>query len=321
LLGVRLLPPESAGVKLLFKLTHASDKPVEIPRGTRVSVSRTDGRSDPPIFTVSNTVSIPAGSSEVEALAHHCELIDAELAGKGTGVAGLSVSLSRPPVVAPTEGGLDLVVGVEASGSELDDRVPAREFGGKSYRIWREVDNFSQLGTDSFVYIVDRTTGLISFAPSARTRDESGSLKDMPEALAAIPAVGREIRVWYRRGGGSQGNVAANTLTVLKDAIPGVSVTNPTAAVGGRAAETVDNALIRGPQELHSLQRAVTARDFEFMAKRSGAVSRARAYTRASLWTYASPGTVEVVLVPFLDVQKSGEPVTLQQLLAVQTDE
>src|SRR5438128_8872514 len=33
LLGVRLLPPESAGVNLVFKLTHSSEKSVEIPRG------------------------------------------------------------------------------------------------------------------------------------------------------------------------------------------------------------------------------------------------------------------------------------------------
>jgi hypothetical protein len=127
--------------------------------------------------------------------------------------------------------------------------------------------------------------------------------------------------VWYRRGGGANGNVAANTLTVLKDPIPGVSVNNPAAAVGGRSAETVDNALLRGPQELHSLQRAVTARDFELLAKRSGAVSRARAFTKAALWTYAAPGTVEVVLVPFLDDQQQRGAVSAAQLQALQTPE
>jgi len=321
LLGVRLLPPESAGVNLLFKVAHPAEKAVEIPRGTRVSVSRADSGSEPPVFAVSRTALIPAGQTEVEALAHHCDLIEAELVGRGTGIGGLSVSVSRSPMVAPTGDELDLVVGVEATAAELGERVPAREFAGKSYRIWREVENFTQLGSDLFVYLADRATGIITFAPSVRTQDETGSLKEVPEALAAVPGAGREIRVWYRRGGGSQGNVAANTLTVLKDPIPGVTVNNPAAAVGGRSAETVDNALLRGPQELHSLQRAVTARDFEVLAKRSGAVCRARAYTRASLWKYAPPGTVEVVLVPFLDEQKSGGPVTIDQLRAVQTNE
>ncbi len=321
LLGVNLLPPEAAGVTLQFKLAKPADKPVEIPRGTRVTVSRQDSGGEPPVFVVARTALILAGKTEVEALAHHCELVEAELAGKGTGIGGLSINVKRPPIVAPTGDELDLVVGVEASPAELGERAAAREFGGKSYRIWREVENFSELGPDPFVYIVDRATGTITFAPLVRTREETGSLKESPEALAAVPATGREIRVWYRCGGGAKGNVAPNMLTVLKDAIPGVSVNNPGAAVGGRSAETVDNALLRGPLELHSLQRAVTARDFELVAKRSGAASRARAFTKAALWMYAAPGTVEVVLVPSPADEKQQGAITVVQLQTLQTDE
>lgn len=321
LLGVSLLPPEAASARLVFRLPHNAEKAIDIPRGTRVSVSRAESGSTPPIFVVPQPAVIPVGKSEVEVLAHHCDLVDAEVVGEGTGVAGLAVKVARPPIVAATEDSLDLVVTVEATRAELDERVPAREFGGKLYRVWREVENFTQLGPDSFVYMVDRTSGLIMFAPAARTRDTSGSLQEMPNALAAVPAAGREIRVWYQCGGGPQGNVAANTLTVLKDAIPGVAVTNPAAAVGGRSVETLENALIRGPQELHSLQRAVTARDFEFAAQRFGAVSRARAITRASLWTYATPGTVEVILVPSVDEQKRGGQISAAQLKALQTEE
>jgi len=110
-------------------------------------------------------------------------------------------------------------------------------------------------------------------------------------------------------------------LTVMKDAIPGVSVSNPAAAVGGRSAETVENALLRGPLELHSLQRAVTARDFELVAMRSGAVSRARAFTKAALWTYAAPGSVGLVLVPSLEKDQRQGPVTAAQLQTLQTTE
>ena len=107
----------------------------------------------------------------------------------------------------------------------------------------------------------------------------------------------------------------------MKTSLPGVSVTNPAAAVGGRSAETLENALIRGPQEVHSLQRAVTARDFELLARRSGAVSRARAFTKRALWTYASPGTVEVLLVPYIEKATQGGRVSREQLEASQTDE
>lgn len=304
LLGVRLLPPEVASAGLVFKLAHALPKPIDIPRGTRVSVSRPESGSEAPVFTVARTTYITAGQTEIEVRAYHCDLVEAELLGKGTGLGGLSVSVSRFPIIAPTQGELDLLVAVEATSEELGDRVPAREFGGKSFRIWREVANFTQPGSDPYVYIADRASGTITFAPSLRVREESGSLAETPTALGAVPGAGREIRAWYGQGGGPLGNVAANTLTVLKSSIPGVSVTNPAAAVGGRSAETVENALIRGPQEVHSLQRAVTARDFELLARRSGAVSRSRAITKSSLWTYAAPGTVEVILVPYLDERK-----------------
>jgi Baseplate J-like protein len=320
LLGVNLLPPEAAGVTLQFKLAKPLSKPVEIPRGTRVTVSRQSGGGEAPVFIVTQTVSIPVGQTEVTALSRHCELVEAELVGKGTGLGGLSVNVSRPPIVAAIPDVLDLVVGVEAQPEELDERTPAREFGGKSYRVWPEVENFTLLTPDSLAYVVDRTTGVITFAPSVRMRDENGSLKEAAAVLAAVPGVGREIRAWYQRGGGVAGNVAANTLTVLKDPIPGVSVSNPSAATGGRSAETVENALLRGPQELHSLQRAVTARDFELLANRSGAVCRARAFTKSALWSYAAPGTVEILLVPRVSDQERTS-ITVDQLRALQTDD
>src|SRR5690242_6310865 len=73
LLGVTLLPPEPATVQLQFRLSRTADKPVEIPRGTRVSVSRAESGSEPPLFVVPGAVVIPAGKNEAEALAYHCE--------------------------------------------------------------------------------------------------------------------------------------------------------------------------------------------------------------------------------------------------------
>lgn len=321
LLGVRLLPPQSASTTLLFKLAKPAPKQLEIPRGTRVSAARPEAGTEAPIFVTAQTASIPAGETQIESLVFHCDLVEAELLGQGTGAAGLTLSVARPPIIGSTNGPLDLVLAIEATADELSDRVPARAFGGKSFRIWREVDNFTEPGPDRFVYIADHAAGTITFAPSVRMREQDGSLANAPAALAEIPAAGRQIRAWYATGGGPLGNVAPQTLTVLKSTIPGVSVTNPAAAVGGRPTETIENALLRGPQEVHSLQRAVTARDFELLARRSGAVSRAKAYTKAALWSYASPGTVEVILVPFLDQQKLQHGITSEDLKAVQTEE
>jgi hypothetical protein len=323
LLGVRLQPPGAATVGLKFTSARPAARPLEIPRGTRVTSARAGAGAQAPVFVTAAAATIPAQGTEVDVLGINCELVDAELVGTGTGLPGLSVSVAKPPIVAPTGDGLDLVVGVEAAPAELGERVPAREYAGKTYRIWSEVDSFATTAPTDTVYVPDRLEGLITFAPAVRHLDPaSGQLGDAPVALAAVPAAGREIRVWYRRKGGSQGNLPAQTLTVLKDPIAGVEVTNPEPASGGREAESLENALVRGPQEVHSLNRAVTARDFELNATAFGAIARARAVTRASLWTFAAPGAVEVVLVPEVPPdQRPDGRVSAEALRAQETDD
>lgn len=353
LIGVRLRPPAAASVTLRFSLGRPAERPVEIPRGTRATVGRPAGGAEPPVFVVASSATIPPGASEVEALAIHCEQVEAELVGAGTGQPGLSVTARRPPIIAPAGDGLDLVVGVQAGSGELVERTAARQHDGKTFRVWREVENFSDVEEGDLVYMADRIAGTITFAPAVSA--PSGRLPTGPlaspsassstspadplvagtaggqpgavaaevvAALAAVPARGREIRLWYRRGGGPDGNVAAGTITTLKDAITGVQVINPSAATGGRAAESLENALVRGPQEIHSLQRAVTARDFRLLAERSsGAVARARAFTGAALWSFAAPGTVEVVLVPEVpEAERSAGPLTAPALRGYQTE-
>ena len=322
LIGVSQVPPSAASAGLTFSLSKVAAQPVEIPRGTRVTVSRTDGGKEPIVFTTTRAATIPAGATEIGGvLAHHCDLVQGELAGRGTGQPGLTVKAGHPPLIAPTGEDLDLVVGVEALPSELDLRAPAVEFNGKPYRIWRRVENFAETDGDRNVYVVDLLSGEIRFGNSAQGRAPDGGLTE-PRSPGEAPGAGREIRLWYRRGGGPEGNVAAGTLTVLKDAIPGVQVNNPAPAAGGRPAETLENALTRGPLELRAPWRAVTARDFEILALSRGAAVRAKAFTQAALWKYATPGSVQVLLVPDVpEPERAGGRVTLQQLRDRQTPE
>lgn len=322
LLGVKLHPPAAASAVLRFERGPAVDLALEIPRGTRIATTGGAGQ-EPPLFTTARTVTLAPGAAAVEVPAYHCELVAAELAGKGTGLPGQWVRARRAPIISPTGDELDLVVAVEAVPGEMDERVPARDHGGRPFRVWREVEHFGESGGDPHVFVADRMTGVITFAPEARLLGPDGLLEDRERPLAAVPASGREIRLWYRRGGGAAGNVAAGSLTVLKDPLPGLRVTNARAATGGRAAETLENALRRGPLELHSLERTVTAQDFELMARRSsGGVARAKAVTQAALWKHSVPGTVEVLLVPSLpDAQREAGAVTAAGLKAQETPE
>jgi hypothetical protein len=325
LIGLRRRAPASAGVVLRFSIESALARPLDIPRGTRVTLKRSGAATEAPVFVTARNATLKAGETTLEIQARHGELVSGELLGKGTGKPGQSVSALGAPIVAPTGDGLDLIVGVEASPQELGDRVPALQFQDKPFRIWREVENFTDLGPDKFVYVSDRLTGTITFAPAIQVAAEGSpaSASRRPDALGEKPALGREIRAWYLRGGGAEGNVAAGTLDTLKDPIPHLKVTNPAAATGGRAAETLANAMLRGPQELHSLKRAVTASDFELVAmKNQGAIDRAKAFTKATLWKHAAPGTVEVLLVPHLPGAQDGKiAVTPERLQERQTDE
>lgn len=323
LIGVQLNPPEAASAKLSFKMNTPPDKPVEIKKGTRVTIGRAGGSGPPPVFVLLQSATIPAGKTEVEAVAYHCDLIAGEDAGKGTGLPGFFVTAQHPPIVDPTNEDLELIVGVEATPEELTGRIRAIEHDGQAYAIWREVDDFSDLLGRHFVYIVDRMTGTITFAPALQSKDQDGKLHQIPQPLADVPKAGRQIRLWYCSGGGLAGNVAAETLTILKEPISGVTVTNPKPATGGSDAETLDNALVRGPLEFHSLQRAVTARDFELLALRtSGKVARAKAFTRASLWKHALPGVVGALLVPAIpEDQRPNGVVTVEALKAHESDE
>lgn len=303
LIGVTLTAPASAGATLLFTLSRPSSNPVEIPQNTRVTVARAAGNSSAPVFYTLKRAVINPGDREVKVAACHCEPVEAELAGTGTGLPGQTVRAKQPPFAQ----NLSLIVGIETPEAEIKDRSASMRFKDKAYRIWREVEYFADAGTDRYVYVVDRTDGIVRFAPALRSLEKSGTLAERAQALAEVAPAGREIRLWYYGGGGPAGNVAAGSLTLLRDPVPGVqiTVTNPEAATGGTEAETVENAMLRGPLQLRSLERAVTADDFELIAKQSsGAICRAKAFTKARYWKHAVAGTVEVLLVPEVPQQE-----------------
>ncbi len=318
LLGVQRHPPAAAWVSLTFTRTaNAPAVEIAIPAGTAV-VAPGGPNGQPVTFNVTRSAVLAADATGVNVPAYHCETVDGELLGIGTGTAGQVLRVARAPIVTTTEP-FDVMLGVEAVGP-VPEGVAAREFGGRTYEIWQPVHSFAEAGPDAKVYLLSRTSGVVSFAPAIDLR--TGDTETLV-TLAAVPASGREIRLWYRTGGGPGGNVAANTLTTLREPIAGVTVTNPAPARGGRSIETMESALARGPYEFFSLDRAVTARDFELLATSgSAAVARARAFTRSAKWSFARPGEVETVLVPQVgDQARPGWRLPAEVLLEHQGDE
>lgn len=313
LLGTSPLPPSAATTRLRFSRTGGSKEAITIPAGTRVAAG-------PVVFTTTGPLQLGPSMESADVAAFHGEAIEDEKLGEASGTVGLELQVQHAPIVAPMSDGLDLVVAVEET-DPLPPEARAIRIGEKTFRVWKEVASFANLRPGERVFTADRRRGIIRFPPAGDITDHRGELRQGNKPLGAVPSPGREIRVSYRTGGGAAGNVAADTLTTLRDGVAGIQVTNPVTASGGRDAESFDNALIRGPIDFHRLDRAVTARDVEVLAHRASGVARAKAFTKSAFWKYARPGTIEVRLVPTPGASSSTLRPTLAELQPESTDE
>lgn len=157
---------------------------------------------------------------------------------------------------------------------------------------YKRVDSFFASGSRSRHYTLDYVSGQISFGDGRR-----GMVP--PEARNSIVATS------YRIGGGSLGNVNANTMTSLGRALAYIdSVTNPLPAMGGADRETIDEAKNRAPYTIKSRDRAVTTEDYEMLALRASTqLARARCVPDR-----ANRGHVTLALLPKADTR--GEELT-----------
>jgi predicted phage baseplate assembly protein len=175
----------------------------------------------------------------------NAEVVRSEILGRSDGTPAQRFPLQRRPVVASDEP-LTLTVVV-----------------GEEQQAWTEVTHFALSGPDDRHFRIDAYAGEVHFGPALRMI--GGGL----QYHGAVPPPGAVLRLEsYRTGGGQAGNVARGQVRVLKTSIPYVSrVENRSPAVGGAEAETLDDAKARGPLLLRSRGRAVTAADFEQLAR------------------------------------------------------
>jgi hypothetical protein len=98
------------------------------------------------------------------------------------------------------------------------------------------------------------------------------------KAGARLPTGQENIQATYRFGIGRDGEVGANTLTLLKKRPFGVrSVTNPVAASGAADPERLENARTNAPLTVLTLERIVSLQDFEDFARAFAGIGKAQA--------------------------------------------
>lgn len=204
----------------------------------------------------------------------NAEQVENEILGASEGVPGQRYSLKHRPVV---PGGAGAILEV----SDVD-----------GWQEWKQVQDFVDSKPEDHHFVLDAVAGEVQLGPGVREPD--GALRN----YGAVPPKGVRVRLLsYLIGGGRKGNVARNTISVLKSSIPYVSrIQNRRAAEGGVDGEDIENAKERGPIVLRTRDRAVTMEDYEHLAREAAPeVARVHCVTAGD---GADAGGVRILVVP-----------------------
>ena len=246
--------------------------------------------TDQPTYSASPIIKgVTAFTTGGTAESVNAELIENEILGIAEGVPGQRFALKHRPVV---PGGSAAVL--EVSGID-------------GWEDWKQVQDFVDSKPDDTHFMLDAVAGEVLLGPGVREPD--GALRN----YGAVAPKGSRLRLRsYLIGGGRRGNVARNSITVLKSSIPYVSrVQNRRAAEGGVDGEEMENAKVRGPIVLRTRDRAVTMEDYEHLAKEAAPeVARVRCVTAGD---GADAGGVRILVVPAAG--SSGGRLRFEQLL------
>jgi predicted phage baseplate assembly protein len=224
----------------------------------RCVVAEPEGRR--PYRSSPRIVSCTAATIGGDVEAVNADPVAAEVLGVSDGTSGQTFAVLHPPVLRMP--GEDVVLEVGRS----DEAAGGNGAGQPAdWQRWTRVTSFADSGPHDRHFAIEPTTGEVTFGPVVRSAD--GGLR----RFGAVPPKGAVLRVRrYWTGGSSRGNVAARMVTVLRSSIPYVAgVYNRLPATGGVDGETVEEAKRRGPIELRSRNRAVTAEDYEYLTRQA----------------------------------------------------
>src|SRR3989449_5003622 len=267
-------------------LNRAGDLVLHVPKSHTVSVIQQQRAGwlrarvlkpepDQPTYSASPTINgLTAFTIGGTIEAVNAELVENELVGASEGVPGQGFTLKHRPVV---PGGAAAIL--EVSGVD-------------GWQEWTRVQDFVDSKPDDHHFVLDAVAGEVQLGPGVREPD--GALRN----YGAVPPKGARLRLRsYLIGGGGHGNVARNTISVVKSSIPYVSqMQNRRAGAGGVDGEDIENAKVRGPIVLRTRDRAVTMEDYEHLAHEAAPeVARIRCVTAGD---GTEAGGVRILVVP-----------------------
>ena len=254
-----------------------------VPYSLRVECEQADFSSPPVLMRLVPNVTV---ARQVQSVQPDAALIESQLDG-WLKLPGQQIALDRS-LPEPIEDSVQL---------EL------RELDGDWHR-WRITDDLYRHGPEDRVFVVDRSHKLLRFGNGLTGRIPVLDAPTVPPA----PAMPR-ARLCYLAGGDVTGNVAHQQWL---SAITPLAPVNTVPVIGALPAESFAEANARVARDLRRVERAVTAPDYESLARGTPGVAIARAFAAVGL-NPAFPcqplgGVTTVFVVP--EVPRSNDPAT-----------
>ncbi|MFJ6054862.1 hypothetical protein [Streptomyces sp. NPDC092307] len=243
-------PAQPAGIQLTLTSSNGVER---LPEGTRLI------DADHPVswYTTSD-VQVPVGGAAVSVKAIAVEYVN-EVLGTSTGDAGQRFTPTRPLTLI-LEGPPD-----DPAGCAPELCVDADP--------WSRTDSFSNTKENNLVYVLDPSTGEISFAPDTPYTGRDGQVT--PRRQGAIPEGNASIALGYWAVLPTPPQPTALTVENFADVV--VAIVN--GYEEPLPAETPDEALQRLALGLVPVHRAVTAADHEtVLSQRLPAVTRTHSF-------------------------------------------
>ena len=246
LLGYK--PTESTASKVTLTFSNTSASPITVPALTEVATSTVSNAStEQIIFETDVAVTVPAGSTSTIVSATQGVTVSSELIGTSNGQVNQTFQLGESPVI---NGSISLLVG-SINYTEVPYLI--------DYNSYDPVfSTYTNAAGTTFVIFGDNISG-------------------------RVPPNNAQIFATYRIGGGSKGNVAANTIKyIITNAASGLSVlnkyvsgTDDGSAVGGADPESTDSIRINAPLSVRALNRAVSLSDYSALVVQVSGVAKA----------------------------------------------
>lgn len=219
------------------------------------------------------------------------ERLNGERFGSSDGTASQTFRLARGSVLEATiwVNEADALAEEEIAALPAEDVQEERDLSGQRRALWirwQAVAEFTLVSPDARVYQLDAVPGTVTFGDGLHGR---------------VPPAGHDnLKADYRVGGGVAGNVAARAIKELKSGVARIDkIYNPVAAEGGADTETTAALLARGPLLVRHRQRAVTARDYEDLAREATReVGRVRCLPHTDDHGRRRPGWVTLLIAP-----------------------